>query len=124
MSELRVLSKAFLLISFISTGCCSATGPAHQLINSCVALDLFPCFEDEDGDRINETRFRRILVGMTESQVVAILGRECDFGLDAGPLTDAQCTWNGKKGSITVEFSGLGGVIANSFTPSDKHAIR
>jgi hypothetical protein len=80
----------------------------------------------EQNDRITSENYDRLTQGMTQTEVVAILGPPGDYSsvpmqvsgmAYCGSDIRLQQTWQGDQGEITLEFSG-DSVVFKHFCPS------
>ncbi len=60
------------------------------------------------GDPVCQANCKRIRQGMTELEVEAILGRQCDQMLHAEGFYFKNCWWSGESGDIWVTFGARG----------------
>ena len=58
-------------------------------------------------DRATRSNYEKIKPGMTMEEVVKILGEPTDLrSVGVGPLEASTARWEGKKGTISIQFTG------------------
>jgi hypothetical protein len=72
------------------------------------------------GSKVNQDNFNKIMVGMTQAQVKAILGDATESSsLDIAGFSGTTSTWRQRGAAITIQFVN-GKVVAKQFAKPNK----
>lgn len=77
-------------------------------------------------DRVTRDNYEKIRSGMTMDEVVEIIGEPSDTSsIGVGPLEATTARWDGKKGTISIQFTGqkvrIKRFLANEAAEDDGH---